>query len=382
MSWAEAKNIKDTLADKMSDLSNATLRISVGQSYAGRTLMLKRYDKDYMEVTVDSQGTAEVSVQPRSRYELVDTAAANNTTSNVFFVGSGEYKEVKWALVTDDGSEKTPVDVISSWIECAGVGHLYPYTTAEQVLADAACLRALCNSDNATKYLLRSPAIVNNVIHNPSFLSYMGQSPKSRYLCAMNEAFCEILCNETFYEEAKIIFNARPFITSGTQNTSPIVNDAGDRYVFNMETSQNMAAGTFGNYFDGITRETGMGYNYPVAGNNTITHTFASKRFIPKIMRWYCCANPSGFNAEECKVSLSGSNDDTNFEALTTKLESNMAAHDWVYNEVYKTYKGYRTIKFNMSGMTYRVTNASYQMIDEIEVYGVWEEDKDGGLNV
>ena len=381
MSWAEAKNIKDTLADKMSDLSNATLRINVGQSYAGRKLMLKRYDKDYMEVTMDSQGTAEVSVQPRSRYELVDTDAANNTTSNVFFVGSGEYKEVKWAMVTEDGAEKTPTDVVASWIECAGVGHLYPYTTVEQVLADAACLRALCNSDNATKYLLRSSGIVKNVIHNPSFLSYMGQSPKSRYLCAMNEAFCEILCNETFYDEAKIIFNARPFITSSSQNTSPILNDAGDRYDFDIP--QGMLRGTYGNYFDGVAHNSGNNYTWAAngMGNNTITHTFASKKFIPKIMRWNS-ANHMNVIVGECKVALSGSNDDTNFEALATKLESNTGGFDWVYNEVYKTYKGYRIIKFNMSGFNYRESGAQHQMIDEIEVYGVWEEDKDGGLNV
>lgn len=152
MSWAEVQNLKD----KMSALADATLYINVGKDYAGKTLMLKRYNSDYMSVTVGSQGTAEISVQPKSRYELVTSDAADGRTSDVFYVEAGEYKEVNWDMSVIDGDTVTPLNDVVILQKCAGIYDVYKYDTFPTLFGDSAACTMICNSTNAVKYMLRS----------------------------------------------------------------------------------------------------------------------------------------------------------------------------------------------------------------------------------
>lgn len=170
MSWAEVQKLKE----KMTELANATLHINVGTAYAGRTLMLKQYTSDFLNVTLDSQGTAEVSVPPRSRYELVTNDASDGRTSDVFFVDAGEYKEVHWDLDVKDGDTILPIDSVPVWLQCASLGDVYPYTTTEQVLADSACLTAVLSNDNANKYLARSTTIFGDLLSTDTGRTMLG----------------------------------------------------------------------------------------------------------------------------------------------------------------------------------------------------------------
>lgn len=368
MSWAEAKNIKDTLADKMSDLSNATLRINVGQSYAGRKLMLKRYDKDYMEVTVDSQGTAEVSVQPRSRYELVDTLAANNTTSNVFFVGSGEYKEVKWAMVTEDGAEKTPVDDVASWIACAGVGHLYNYTTVAQVVKDTACLTALCNSVNAVKYMLRSQNIMNELVYDDVWLTTMGAAdPHALYLVGIDPYVSSKLCdNATYWNKAVKLYTARPNVINVSSNDLEIVIN-GDKYVFSHASTNGANCAVF----DGAAPASVWNLYPSGATPITVNYTFANRKFVPKIMRWWDGVSSS--YADNERISLAGKNGNASFSTITTELGGASSGNQWRYNKLANSFTAFDALSFSISGFAHRPSSYNHAAVGEIEVYGVFK---------
>lgn len=390
MSWAEAKNIKDTLADKMSDLANATLRINVGQSYAGRKLMLKRYDKDYMEVTMDSQGTAEVSVQPRSRYELVDTLAENNTTSNVFFVGSGEYKEVKWAMNPLDGDEATPINSVAKWIECSGKSYLYNYTTVEEVLADSGCMEALTKSINATKYWMRSTDIIRATYTNLTFMSLLGASDYCAYLVAMNPGVCSIIMDDQHFDCVLALFNKAPYTTPSTSNANDITLDT-ERVLF---AGTGGAAISGGDNLRGVTCDGtfgGAGSGTIYAGSNagsfggsgSVKHLMR-KKFIPKVARyatgsstaWYASAGSlytaaNGSTEFSCSV---GDTEDTlkNIPGSVSLVLNQVKPHFLPDNVTAGMWWG---VTFSgCNAYIYSNSNLRALCVSEVQVYGIWEE--------
>lgn len=220
MSWAEVH----VLDDKMTNLSNATLYINVGTDYANETVMVKRYDSDYAEVTLDSQGTAEVAVQPKSRYEIVTTDPNNSKTSNVFYVEAGAYKEVGWAADMPDGDTVLPIDDPVVWQKCAGIYELYGYEDLAHIKADSACYLALLASDNANKYLFRSYAVIgDNILNFEPICATIGQMP----------AFIKKLATAPYWMD--MIYNS-PYRTRLYNAISPKVSNAataweGNRYV-------------------------------------------------------------------------------------------------------------------------------------------------------
>lgn len=373
MSWAEAKNIKDTLADKMSDLANATLHINLGQTFAGKNLMLKRYDKDYMEVTTDTQGVAEVSVQPRSRYELVDTDEANTITSNVFFVNAGEYKEVAWAMNSTDGDTATPIDDVRMLLTCAGVAHLYSYNTVADVLKDGVCLTAVCTSVNGMKYLLRSHSLLNNFIHDTNFLDKIGACKKTRYLCAMDANFCNILCtNPLYWDEAIRVFPVTMSrLAAGQSGLEIICGD--DVYKFSINPN---VVGVNSNLFDGSAPGTGSSED-AWRGATTllgITIKYGSRHFIPKLLRVIYGATVT--NGSNPSTSLSGTN------ATTGDTITGIAASGAISGGASKAYGNYANNVTAVDTLNIAITGYSHSggwlTIGEIEVLGVWEEDAEG----
>lgn len=227
MSWAEVQKLKE----KMTELANATLHINVGTAYAGRTLMLKQYTSDFLNVTLDSQGTAEVSVPPRSRYELVTNDALDGRTSDVFFVDAGEYKEVHWDLDVKDGDTILPIDSVPVWLQCASLGDVYPYTTVAQVLADSACLTAVLSNDNANKYLARSTTIFGDILSTDTGRTMLGNVKAVRDKIATTISMSTAVGALAFSTRKKIFkhtnttsVNANVSSYSGTLNTFAFTN--------------------------------------------------------------------------------------------------------------------------------------------------------------
>lgn len=197
MSWAEVQNLKD----KMSALADATLYINVGKDYAGKTLMLKRYDSDYMSVTVGSQGTAEVSVQPKSRYELVTSDAADGRTSDVFYVEAGDYKEVNWDMGTFDGDTAIPINDVVLLQKCANIYNTYKYNTLQDVLADVACTTAILMSDNAVKYLKRCNSFADDFAANAN----------AQAVIRSNNGVCKALASNITWATAFVTYYDKVF---------------------------------------------------------------------------------------------------------------------------------------------------------------------------
>ena len=73
-----------------------------------------------------------------------------------------------------DGLTALPVNNVLIWQRCAGLKT--SYTTAAQVLADTATLKALINSANAMEYLIRSTAIQEAVLANANAVSILDKS--------------------------------------------------------------------------------------------------------------------------------------------------------------------------------------------------------------
>lgn len=172
MSWAEVQS----LTDKITALANATLHFQCGKGSANKTLMLKRYDSDYMRVTLDSQGAAEIPVAPKSRYEAVTEDETDQRTTDVFYVDAGEYKEVYWDMGAYNGDTITPINDAATLQKCAGVYGQYNYSSISEVLADIACLASIINSENASKYLVRCTNFIPDFIASENAASLIGKS--------------------------------------------------------------------------------------------------------------------------------------------------------------------------------------------------------------
>ena len=172
MSWAEVQS----LTDKITALANATLHFQCGKGSANKTLMLKRYDSDYMRVTLDSQGAAEIPVAPKSRYEAVTEDETDQRTTDVFYVDAGEYKEVYWDMGAYNGDTITPINDAVTLQKCAGVYGQYNYSSISEILADIACLASIINSENASKYLVRCTGFISDFIASENAASLIGKS--------------------------------------------------------------------------------------------------------------------------------------------------------------------------------------------------------------
>lgn len=172
MSWAEVQS----LTDKITALANATLHFQCGKGSANKTLMLKRYDSDYMRVTLDSQGAAEIPVAPKSRYEAVTEDETDQRTTDVFYVDAGEYKEVYWDMGAYNGDTITPINDAATLQKCAGIYGQYNYSSISEILADIACLASIINSENASKYLVRCTGFIQDFIASENAASLIGKS--------------------------------------------------------------------------------------------------------------------------------------------------------------------------------------------------------------
>lgn len=182
MSWAEVKNLKD----KLTSLANNTLLIKTGAQYAGKEVLVKRYDRDYLKVTLDSQASASVEVSPKAQYEVVINDGSN-VTSGVFSVGTGEHKSVDFGYIVD-GSTVAPLDDVFTWLKCANLHTVYPsYDAFEKIAVDPTCRTALLHNENACKYLARSYAtLLTKVLDHEKTRNSFRDSKYASYYCINN----------------------------------------------------------------------------------------------------------------------------------------------------------------------------------------------------
>ena len=191
MSWAEVKNLKD----KMSDIANSTLHIEGGTDLAGQEVIIKRYDSDYMKATLDSTGSLEVEVTPKSKYRVTSNDADLSKRSQDIEVGTGDLVNVELSYRKYVGKDVLPTDDVSTWLACHPTAGSYKYTTIAQVIDDTACLTQLLSNQNSLDYLMRSKSLFGAIVENAGAASTFSSIPLANAALCATPALCVIAAN-------------------------------------------------------------------------------------------------------------------------------------------------------------------------------------------
>ena len=191
MSWAEVKNLKD----KMSDIANSRLHIEGGTDLAGQEVIIKRYDSDYMKATLDSTGSLEVEVTPKSKYRVTSNDADLSKRSQDIEVGTGDLVNVELSYRKYSGKDVLPVDDVPTWLACHPTAGSYKYTTIAQVIADTACLTQLLSNQNSLDYLMRSKSLFGAIVENAGAASTFSSIPLANTALCNTPALCVIASN-------------------------------------------------------------------------------------------------------------------------------------------------------------------------------------------
>ena len=191
MSWAEVKNLKD----KMSDIANSTLHIEGGTDLAGQEVIIKRYDSDYMKATLDSTGSLEVEVTPKSKYRVTSNDADLSKRSQDIEVGTGDLVNVELSYRKYIGKDVLPVDDVPTWLACHPTAGSYKYTTIAQVIDDTACLTQLLSNQNSLDYLMRSKSLFGAIVKNAGAASTFSSIPLANTALCNTPALCVIAAN-------------------------------------------------------------------------------------------------------------------------------------------------------------------------------------------
>ena len=290
MSWAEVK----TLKDKMSDIANSTLHIEGGTDLAGQEVIIKRYDSDYMKATLDSTGSLEVEVTPKSKYRVTSNDADLSKRSQDIEVGTGDLVNVELSYRKYIGKDVTPVDDVPTWLACHPTAGSYKYTTVDQVLKDSACLIALLSNQNSLDYLMRSTILFTALCNNEGACLQFSSS----MMC--NEALCDTpsmipiataskFCDKVFpwsfprviksFNNHEYVLSEGLFINTGSTTENNPSYDGTTNLVSNAFTDGPNVIQKSGNHY-----ATAAGRNYPVKCliNPVKTGMQATYKFIPK----------------------------------------------------------------------------------------------------
>ena len=202
--WKEATVLDDTI----SDLAKTHLNIKAGDAYKNTTAILRRYDKEYMLVPLDSNSQAEVDVTPKSTYELVsdDTGSAS---SGQFKVGVGENIDVLLDYVPD-GKTALPVGDVILLQRCASCYSTFAFTTLDDILGDTTCVAAICASNNAIDYIMRAfNAFSAKMFANSYFRAGIKANTYANYAMALDITWASYI-NNLAYDVRRSVWNAIP----------------------------------------------------------------------------------------------------------------------------------------------------------------------------
>lgn len=150
------------------------------------------------------------TVHSAATYTLTATINGTSRTKTVTITTSGQ-TETETFLV--DGSTVTPVDVISTWLDCA---YLWDknYTTLAEVIADSEALLALISDHNAVDYMVRSVSFRTAICSDPLAMLYIGQYNYCADALLADSTWLTEICNSEYFE---LVLNTKvPVMTSNT----------------------------------------------------------------------------------------------------------------------------------------------------------------------
>jgi len=261
--WKEATVLDDTI----SDLAKTHLNIKAGDAYKNTTAILRRYDKEYMLVPLDSNSQAEVDVTPKSTYELVsdDTGSA---TSGQFKVGVGENIDVLLDYVPD-GKTALPVGDVILLQRCASCYSTFAFTTLDDILGDTTCVAAICASNNAIDYIIRSfNAFSAKMFANSYFRAGIKANTYANYAMAIDITWASYI-NNLAYDVRRSVWNAIPAFAvypSGTIN-SCTMSDGGTAHSSSAFINNNVSLVFDGSFVYSVIHSTQLDASNPSASN-------------------------------------------------------------------------------------------------------------------
>ena len=317
--WKEATVLDDTI----SDLAKTHLNIKAGDAYKNTTAILRRYDKEYMMVALDSNAQAEVDVTPKSTYELVsdDTGKAS---SGSFKVGVGENIDVLLDYIPD-GKTALPVGDVILLQRCASCYSTFAFTTLDDILGDTTCVAAICASNNAIDYIIRSfNAFSAKMFTNSYFRAGIKANTYANYAMALDITWASYI-NNLAYDVRRSVWNAIPEFTPSPSGSASTCNMSdGGNAIGSSVYSPNISS-VFDNSFT-LNSWYGGSYSTPNGINSTnfVEYDYPYRVCLKKLImdKGY---NSSIGNTSAYYYYLEGSNDGSTWTSLKVRnIESSI----------------------------------------------------------
>ena len=363
--WNEVTVLDDTI----SDLAKCKLQIQAGDAYKNKSVILRRYNKDYMKVTLDSNAQAEVNVTPKSDYELVsdDTAKA---TSGKFKVGTGESIEVMLDYIPD-GKTVLPLGDVVLLQRCAQVYSTFGYDTIEKILADSTCINLVFSNTNAIDYMIRSEdAFRATVLANLRARAVLKGTPYAIYQMAMSLTWSTYINNLSF-DDRHMIWNAIPPITArNTGGSTTLSSSEGGTYFGTGTNNAPLSAA-----FDGVANASDhYGYSNDSSPRN-VGYIFPYSVILKKAIHSVYASNGS---VRSVKTRVSGSNDGNIWVPLLVRdstggaVEDSMNGRGTDSNTVFdlsSNTKAFNRYRIEIDGSNYK-SDSYYTMFSEVVFEG------------
>lgn len=312
--WKEATVLDDTI----SDLAKTHLNIKAGDAYKNTTAILRRYDKEYMLVPLDSNSQAEVDVTPKSTYELVsdDTGSA---TSGQFKVGVGENIDVLLDYVPD-GKTALPVGDVILLQRCASCYSTFAFTTLDDILGDTTCVAAICASNNAIDYIMRSfNAFSAKMFANSYFRAGIKANTYANYAMAIDITWASYI-NNLAYDVRRSVWNAIPGFAPSPSGSASTCNMPDGGIAIGSSVYQSNISSVFDNSF--ILN--GYYGSASVVSTNFVEYDYPYRVCLKKLIM------DKGYNGSYSSTSpyyyyLEGSNDGSTWTSLKVRnIESSI----------------------------------------------------------
>ena len=294
MSWAEVQKLKE----KMTDLTDATIRVDGGSQYANKRLVIKQFNTDFMVVTADGNGVIEVAVPPRNRYEVTVDDPADSRTSGIFKVDVGEFKEIMFRKL--DGDTILPVNDFLIWTKCSDEYADFGYQTLDELLTDEAAITELMSDNNACNYLIRSTQLAATVLTHEVLANALALNKTFLKKIAIDPLW-NTLIHDSIYGVNLLDSRVLPTLGGGTASGGHVTDSKGNTYQLTHNGNVHSNNGEIGALTD-ITTTTY--YACHRGGGSIWTHqfTFIAPTVVKRIRHYIIGWLSAGYASYNIKI--------------------------------------------------------------------------------
>ena len=200
--------------------------------------------------------------------------------------------------VVPDGKTVTPTDDVQTLLKCAGIFDK-SYTTINEVLADTTSLAEVIMTNNAIDYLVRSTSFATAVTANQTAMTYIGADNYAADTLLADTTWLNAIYGSSY--RSSVLNSTVPQMTS---NTAP----SGVVTVSSTYSGNWKSYGAFNDSYEW----------YATSNNNQYVQYQFPEAMTLKAFEYQPSTIPS-YEVAGYTITLTGSNDGTNFTQLATK---------------------------------------------------------------